>query len=328
MAEAKKVRWGILGPGRIARKFPEGLRHVAGAELVAVGSRSRENAEKFGEEFQVPRRHDSYEKLAADPDVDAVYVATPHPFHKDNSILCLKAGKAVLCEKPFTVNAADAQAVVRVARRRKVLLMEAMWSRFLPPIVKLRELLAAGTIGEVRMVMADFGFRAGWEPQSRLLNPQLAGGGLLDVGIYPVSLSSMILGMPDRVAGLAHLGQTGVDEQAAVVLGHTGGALSLIATGVRTNTPHVAYVLGTEGSIQLHPGWWRGSRLTVRAGGKTEDLDVPMVGNGYNYEADEIARCLAAGKTESDVLPLSETLSIMKTMDAIRAQWGLKYPME
>jgi len=175
-----------------------------------------------------------------------------------------------------------------------------------------------------------------WSPEGRFeLGPrdaeilvQLAGGGLLDVGIYPVSLSSMILGTPDRVAGLAHLGQTGVDEQAAVVLGHTGGALSLIATGVRTNTPHVAYVLGTEGSIQLHPGWWRGSRLTVRAGGKTEDLDVPMVGNGYNYEADEIARCLAAGKTESDVLPLSETLSIMKTMDAIRAQWGLKYPME
>jgi predicted dehydrogenase len=248
--------------------------------------------------------------------------------HKDNTIMCLEAGKATLCEKPFTVNADEADQVVRAARDRSVFCMEAMWSRFVPSMVRLRELLAEGAVGEVRMVMADFGFRTGWSPAGRALNPRLAGGGLLDVGIYPLSLASMILGRPESVCGLAHIGETGVDEQAAVVLKYPGGCLAVTACGVRTATPQEAWVIGTEGRIHLGPRWWAGGKLTLHAGGRRTCFDVPIKGNGYNYEAEEVMHCLAAGKTESDVMPLDESVELMETMDEIRRQWGLRYPME
>ncbi|MCD6364985.1 MAG: Gfo/Idh/MocA family oxidoreductase [Planctomycetes bacterium] len=318
-----------MGAGRIARKFAEGLKDSENGRLVAIGSRTRNKAETFADEFSVEHRFDSYEALVADADVDAVYVATPHPMHKDNSILCLNAGKAVLCEKPFTVNAAEAREVIEVARAKGTFLMEAMWTRFLPPIVRLREMLAANVIGEVRMVTADFGFRTGWDPAGRLLNPQLAGGGLLDVGIYTIALATMVLGRPVEVTGLAHIGDSGVDEQASMLLAFEGGALAILACAVRTNTPHEAAIVGTEGTIRLHRPWWSGSAMTLQVKGKDDELiDIPVDGNGYNYEADEVARCVAAGKTESDVVPLDETLGNIEIMDRLRGQWGLKYPFE
>jgi len=326
---SEKLRWGILGTGAISHKFAEDLKFAAGAELVAVGSRTSEKAEKFGEEFGIPHRHGSYQDLAADDEVDAVYVATPHPFHKENSILCLEAHKAVLCEKPLTVNAAQADQIVRTARKNKLFCMEAMWTRFLPGLQKLRELLAADAIGEVRMVMANFGFRAGWNPEGRLLNLQLAGGGLLDAGVYPVSLASMIFGAPRKIAALGHIGQTGVDEQAAIVFSYEQGQLASLSCGVRTSMPSEAWILGTDGSIRLHSYWLRCSEITLnRSGGKPEHFELPVTGGGYNYEAEEVARCIAAGKTESDIMPLDESISIMRTMDEIRSQWGLKYPMD
>jgi predicted dehydrogenase len=325
----EKIRWGIIGPGGIAKKFATGLTVVPDAELVAVGSRTQENADKFGDEFNVPRRYASYEALAADPEVDAVYVATPHPMHKDNSILCLQNGKAVLCEKPFTMNLKEATEVVNLAREKKLFLLEAMWTRYIPAMVKVRELIAQGAIGEVRMITSDFGYRAGFNPQSRAFDPALGGGALLDVGIYCLSLSSMIFGTASRVTGMAHLGETNVDEQAAVILGYDEGKLALFSTAVRTNTPMEAFILGTEGRIKIHSLFWKPTRLTLTVYGKDEtDLDIPHEGNGYNYEAIEVGNCLRAGKLESDIMPLDETLAIMKTMDEIRAQWGLKYPME
>jgi len=324
-----KLRWGILSTARIARKFIAGVRDSEHGEVVAVGSRTPEKADAFADELDIPRRHGSYEALVADPDVDAIYVATPHPMHKDAAILCLRAGKAVLCEKPFTVNAAEAERVVAVAREQGVFLMEAMWSRFLPSVRKAREIAESGRLGELRMIMADFGFRTGWNPEGRLLNPALAGGGLLDVGIYALSLIGSFFGEPTQVASVAHLGETGVDEQAAVALKYAGGRIGSVTTGVRIHTPMEAWLLGTDAKVHLHHAWWRGSKLTVlEAQNEIETLDVPMVGNGYNYEADEVARCIAAGKTESDVMPLDETLSLMGTLDKIRAQWGLKYPFE
>lgn len=325
---SNRLRWGILGAGSIARKFAAGLVSAEAAKLVAIGSRSQDKADAFGGEFDIPNRHGSYEALVDDADVDAIYVATPHPMHRPNSILCIEAGKAVLCEKPFTVNADEAREVIAAARDKGVFLMEAMWSRFLPAMVKLRELLDGDAIGEVRMILGDFGFRCGWDPDSRLMDPALAGGALLDVGVYPISLASMILGQPTGVAGSAHIGETGVDEQAGMVLTYAGGALAVLATGMRTATPHEAWILGTDGRIHLHAGWWSGSRITVCKADHAEDIDVGAVGNGYNYEADEVARCIAAGKTASDVMPLDETVSIMETMDRLRALWGLKYPME
>ena len=324
-----KFRWGILGPGNIAKKFATGLQALDDAELVAVGSRAKERADAFADQFKAPRRYGSYETLVQDPDVDAIYVATPHPFHKENSILCLEAGKAVLCEKPFAINQREAQAVIDVARRKQVFLMEAMWTRFLPVTLKVREWITSGAIGQVQMMSADFGFRANVNPQGRLFNLHLGGGGLLDVGIYPISYASMVFGaQPKKIFSQANIGETGVDEQTAMVFGYEGGGMALLSCAVRTRTPHEATIMGTNGMISVPPAFWNGTKATLSAGGKTETIDLPHKGNGYEYEAAEVARCVRAGKIESDGLPHAETLAVMQTLDAVRAQWGLKYPME
>ncbi|MBZ0289460.1 MAG: Gfo/Idh/MocA family oxidoreductase, partial [Anaerolineae bacterium] len=205
----EKVRWGIIATGRIAGLFAQGLSVIPDAELVAVGSRTQEAADAFADQYNIPRRHASYEALAEDDAVDAIYVATPHPFHKDNTLLGLKNGKAVLTEKPFAINAAQAGEMINYAREKRVFLMEAMWSRFIPAMVRARQLVQQGAIGEPRMITVDFGFRAGWNPQSRVLNPELAGGALLDVGVYCISLASSIFGsQPAHIASMGHLGET------------------------------------------------------------------------------------------------------------------------
>ena len=323
-----RVRWGIIGAGRIAGKMAAALKLIPDAELLAVGSRTQEKADNFGNQFDIPRRYPSYDKLAQDADVDIVYVATPHNFHKDSSVLCLDHGKAVLCEKPFAVNAREATEMVRTARQKRLFLMEAMWTRFLPLMIRLKEIIDAGTIGEVQMIQADFGFRAGWDPESRLLNPSLAGGGLLDVGVYCVSLASLILGEPSKIASLARIGETGVDEQCAGVLGYEGGQLAIVSSAVRTTTPHEAFIMGTDGMIHIHSPWWHPSTMTVNAGGKAEVMEIQFGDNGFEYQAMEAIRCLKENKMESDIMPLDESLAIMRTLDAMRAQWGLKYPME
>jgi predicted dehydrogenase len=327
---AEKVRWGILGTGNIAKQMARGLAVLPDAELLAVGSRSQESADGFGEQFDVERRYTSYTDLVNDPDVQVVYIATPHSLHRENSLLCLRAGKAVLCEKPFAINATEAREVVAMARERQLFLMEAMWTRFLPVMGRVRELLAGGAIGDVRMVTADFGFRAPFNPRGRLFNPELGGGGLLDVGIYPVSLASMVFGpRPARVSSMAHLGETGVDEQAAMILGYEQGQLAILSSAVRTHTPQEAFLIGTEGRIRVHTPWWKPTNLTVSVEGQEDQTEtLPFEGNGYNYEAAEVMACLRAGKLESDVMPLDETLAIMETLDQIRGQWGLRYPME
>jgi predicted dehydrogenase len=325
----KKIRWGILSTGWIAHKFAEGLSVLTDAEIVAVGSRAQETADAFGDEFGVSHRHASYEALAADPDVDVIYVGTPHPFHKENSLLCLEAGKAVLCEKPFTINAGEAEEVIALAREKGLFLMEALWSRYIPIIVRLRELLTEGVIGKMRMVTADLGFRREVDPESRLFALELGGGALLDVGIYPISFASMVLGAPARITSMATMGRTGVDELAGIVFGYEGGELAVLHTGLQTNTAVEATVMGTKGRIRVHSPWFYGTTLTIsREEHEDEVISLPYKGNGYNFEAAEVMRCLRAGKLESDVMPLDETLTIMQTLDAIRAQWDFKYPME
>ena len=322
----KTIRWGILGLGGIARQFATGLQACPDMELAAVGSRSADKAKAFASEFKAKRAHGSYEALAVDPEVDAIYVATPHPMHKDAAMLCLRAKKAVLCEKPFTLNAKEAEAVIACARRENVFLMEAMWTRFLPVVGQVREWLARKAIGDVRMLTADFGFRAGWNPEGRLLNPQLGGGALLDVGVYTVSFASMLFGgAPSKITGFAHIGDSQVDEQSAMVLAYPRGELALLSCAVRTNSPQEARILGTDGMIHL-PGFWHASEATLQVAGKApETFKSAAVGNGYNYEAMEVARCLRAGLKESPIMALEESLAIMRTLDTLRQQWGLVY---
>lgn len=322
------INWGIVGLGSIANDFAQGLQVVPGARLAAVGSRSQEKAEAFGSRFDVPARYGSYADLAADPSVDIVYVATPHPMHAEDCLLCLSAGKAVLCEKPFTINAALAEQVIAFAREKRLFLMEGMWTRFFPAMARLRALLQEGAIGEPRLLQADFGFRADFDPESRLLNPALGGGALLDVGIYVLSLASMVFGAPTSVEGLAAMGKTGVDEQMAATLSYAGGQLALLSAAVRTNTPQEAVISGTEGGLRVPRHFWCPTRLTLERYGNEEEITFPKEGNGFNYEIAAVMDCLRAGRPESDVMPLEESLAIARTMDALRRKWGLQYPME
>jgi len=323
------TRWGILGTGFIAGAFTTGLTALNDAEILAVGSRTQVAADVFANKFNISRRYPTYKALADDPDVEAIYISTPHSLHCENTLLCLEAGKAVICEKPFAINAAQAERMIQTARRNRIFLMEAMWTRFLPALVKVRELIANGAIGEPRMVNADFGFRTNFNPTGRLFDPNLGGGALLDVGIYPLSLASMIFGRATRVCSMATLGETGVDEQSAYILGYDGGQLAVLSSAVRTNTPQTASIIGTQGYIRIHSPWWCGTTFTLSVQGKSDDVfQYPLEGNGYNYQAAEVMRCLREGKLESDVMPWDETHSIVATMDTIRAQWGLKYPME
>ena len=323
------IRWGILGPGSIAHSFVKGLQVLPDAQVAAAGSRDRDRAAAFARQYDIPHAHGSYEDLARDPDVDIIYVATPHPAHLTGALMAIEAGKAVLVEKPFTVNATEAAQLIDAARRARVFAMEAMWSRFVPAMVKVRGWLASGAPGQILQVKADFGFRSGWDPDSRLLNRELGGGALLDVGVYTLSFASMVLGaQPSRISGMAHIGATGVDEQFFATLGYGEDVFASISGAVRASTPHDAWIVGTQGRIHI-PQFWRATSATLSIEGKPDErIDCPIEATGYNYEAAEAMRCMRAGMLESDTMPLDETLAIMKTMDTIRQPWGLRYPGE
>jgi predicted dehydrogenase len=327
---ADKIRWGILATGNITHKMVAGLQVLDDAEVAAVGSRSLASADAFADKYGIPRRHASYEALCADPEVDVIYVATPHSSHKDCAIMALNGGKAVLCEKPFTINRAEAAAVVAVAREKKLFLMEAMWTRFLPSVVQARRWVKEGRIGTPQMVYADFGFRAEYDEECRLFDPAFGGGGLLDVGVYAVSFAAMVFGAaPNRIASMAEIGPTKVDDTNAAVLGYPGGGLALVSSAVRAETQQEARIVGTKGMIHLPSPFWCGTTATLTVNESApETFALPYDGNGYNCQAQEVMDCMRSGKLESEVMPLDESIAIMDTLDKMRAQWGLKYPME
>ena len=323
------VNWGILGPGRIAHSFAAGLRDAAGARLVAVGSRAAARAEAFAAQYGAAQAHGSYAALAADPAVDAIYVATPHPQHASACRICLDAGKHVLCEKPLAVNAAEARAMAACARDRGVLLMEGMWTRFIPAIAALRTLLQAGEIGMPALLQCDLAFAAEVDPASRLFAPELAGGALLDIGVYCVAFASMVLGTPDTVACSAHLGATGVDERTAVALSHPSGAVAALLCGITVRSPQVATIYGSEGYVTVASPFWCGEQLTVHlTGAAPEERRYPRRGNGFNYEAEHFMELVRAGATDSPIMPLAESITISETLDAARRRIGLRYPFE
>ncbi|MGF7234617.1 MAG: Gfo/Idh/MocA family protein [Frankia sp.] len=330
-------RWGIAGTGAIAKGFADALGRLPDARLVAVASRRQETADAFGEKFGVPagRRYGSYEQLAADDDVDVVYVASPHSHHHQHTLLFLTAGRGVLCEKPFALDADQAAEMVATARDRGQYLMEAMWSRFLPSYVKLRELVAAGAIGTVLTVEGDFGFRMPVTPTHRLFDPALGGGALLDLGVYPVSLASMLLGEPDRLAAFGQLGETGVDEHVAVLTGYDSDAVAVAVASLRAGLACAGRVTGTEGSIELPAFMHCPDELVLHGPGGTERLHLPAArdseddetaGGGLHHEVRHVHDRLRAGHLDSDVMPLDESVSVMRTLDAARAQLGLRYP--
>ncbi|SCL40318.1 Predicted dehydrogenase [Micromonospora pallida] len=321
------TRWGILATGNIAARFAEDLTLVPDAELVAVGSRTAEGAERFAAKHGVPRAYGSWTELAADPDLDVVYVATPHSAHYDATMTCLDAGRAVLLEKPFTLNLADSTELVETARSRGVFLMEAMWMRCNPLILRLVELVAEGAIGTVTNVRADFGMAGPFPPEGRLRALALGGGALLDVGIYPVSLAHLLLGMPDHVRAWAKISPEGVDENTGIVLGYDSGAVATLSCGLLGATPVTASITGTAGRIELPSLFFRPDSLTLlRSGREPETVRTELVGHGYQYEAVEVQRCLADGLLESPLVPHAITLEVMGLLDDVRALIGVEYP--
>lgn len=325
MAE-KKIKWGIMGAGTISRKFASDLIQSPNGELLAVASNTEGKSEKFASEFNIPRAYNSYDEFLQDEEIEIVYIGTLHPMHKECAIQCLQAGKSVLCEKPFTMDAEEAKEVIQVAKENNVFLMEAMWTRYLPAIVQARQWIAEGKIGEVKMLTANFGFNAGWNPHSRLLDKKLGGGAMLDAGIYPISFASMIFGkQPSKIMSSAHIGETGVDEWFSALFEYEEGKTAMLNSGVRLKLKDDAYIYGTEGSIYL-PNFLFGAGAYLNgSNGETIEFKDNRTLNGYIFEAEEAMKCLREGKLESSIMPLEETIDIMETMDTLRKQWGLEY---
>ncbi|WP_030453716.1 Gfo/Idh/MocA family protein [Herbidospora cretacea] len=329
MTSSPPLRWAVIGTGGIARQFADDLRLSESAELVAVGSRTAARAEAFAAEVGAPRAYGDVAAMLAADDVDAVYVATPHPAHHAGALAAIEAGKAVLVEKPFTINRREAEELVAAARARGVFLMEAMWTRFLPHMVRIRELLNEGRLGDVRLVVAEHGVWFRHDPVHRLFDLALGGGALLDLGVYPVSFLSMVFGAPLSVTASTQFGDTGVDGQTAVLTTYEGGRQGVATSSMEAFLPNRASIAGTDAHIDIDPWWYRPTSFTLTPrDGAAERFTFDVPGNGLRFQAEEVARCVRAGLLESPILTLEETCQIMGTMDEVRAQAGLRYPGE
>ncbi|MGI5128634.1 Gfo/Idh/MocA family protein [Pseudonocardia sp. CA-107938] len=319
------VRWGVIGPGRIAGKVVGDLPLVPGAELAAVASRtSKERAEAFAAEHGAARAYGSYEEIIADPDVDVLYIATPHPQHRAAALAGLAAGKALLVEKAFTVSTEATQEIVDAAGKAGVFVMEAMWTRFQPAIVRMRELIADGAIGEVTAVQADLGISAPTDPLDRYHNPVLGGGALYDVGVYPISFAQMVLGAPDTITATGLLAPSGVDLEESVLLGYADGRSAVLHASIRAGLPGQARVFGTRGWIDVPPRFHHPSRIVLnRADAEPETIDAPATGGGYFHELIEVTEGVAAGRAESTVMPLADTVAVQHVLDEVARQIGL-----
>ena len=333
MRNHNPVRWGILGPGRIARNVATdfGLYQAAdqhgGGILSAVGSRSLGRAQDFAAEFGAAKAYGSYAELIADPDIDALYIATPHPQHLAPALAGIAAGKHLLVEKTFTATVAGAEELIAAARDAGVFCMEAMWTRFQPVWVRIRELLAAGAIGELRQVRADLGVAADLDPHDRWADPAQGGGALLDVGVYVVSLAHWLLGEPETTTVTGRLADTGVDGEVALHYGYPDGRAAQLQCSIHYSLPGSALLVGTDGWIEVPPRFHHPDRLLLhgRGGGPVEEVVLPPIGRGYAHEFAEVHRCLAAGLTESPIMPLADTLAVQRLLNDACERLGVTH---
>ncbi|MGZ4658427.1 MAG: Gfo/Idh/MocA family protein [Blastococcus sp.] len=322
----EQIRWGIVGPGRIADKVTGDFGLVEGARAVAVASRSLDRAQAFADRHGIERAHGSYADILADPDVDVLYVATPHPQHRPFALAALRAGKALLVEKAFTATAVGAAEVVELARETRTFVMEAMWTRFQPAVVALRDLVADGAIGEVRSVQADLGVDAPYDETDRKFALELGGGALLDVGVYVVSFAQMLLGTPERVVATGSLFPSGVDAEAALLLDYADGRSATLTSSLKYGLPGQARVFGTTGWIDVLPRFHHPQTIVLhRAGAGPETITRPQLGGGYSHELIEVTECLRAGRTESPVMPLADTLAVQQVLQEAADQLGVAH---
>jgi predicted dehydrogenase len=324
-----RIKWGIMGTGRIAEIFTSELKNLPDAIVSAVGSRNKSKARGFAERFGIPHYFGSYDELVSGSDIDIVYIATPHSRHSENTQLALQANKHVLCEKPFSINHEEAQTMISLAKKKNRFLMDALWIRFTPLMQWVKQAIHDGLLGEPGIFSGSFGYNMEFDPESRVYKRELGGGALLDVGIYPLSTGIWLMGNPVETVALAKLGMTGIDERTGIVMKTRDNKISTIYTSVINRTPGEFTVMGDKGFINVHGPWWHLDKLTIHLNsGKSDIISFPLEERGYIYMARHVMTCLREGKTESPVVPLSETVSIMTIMDTIRKQIGLKYPME
>ena len=325
----KKYRWGILGLGSIANRFMSGHTLVDRAELYAVASRDGGKARAFAQKYHAVKAYDSYEAMVSDPEVDIVYIATPHPFHLAHASLALKAGKHVLVEKPACVNERELAALCALAQQKGLFLMEAMWTRFFPVNRQVIRWLTEGRIGRLGQVQAAFAYASAvGDGKSRVYNPELAGGALLDVGVYPIAYADMCYdAAPEAVAALADKAVTGVDALSNYLLRYPGGGMALLSSAVSCYQKDTAYLWGEKGSIEV-PNFWHPSRAVLTVNGRHEVFESPVVNEGFQYEIEHVHSCLDQGLTQSPIMPHATSQRIMAVCDEIRRQIDLVYPFE
>ncbi len=324
----QKIRWGILGPGKIAHSFANDLKLVEGGELTAVASRNMDRASTFAAEYGAPHVFDSYEAMLRSDTIDVVYIATPHIGHKEWAVKALECGKHVLCEKPLGTSLAEVQAIIDAAQKNQVFLMEALWSRFNPSIRKIKDWITEGKIGEVGYVHADFAFYGlDKEENGRLLNPHLAGGSLLDIGIYPIFLTYLILGLPKKIKAAANFYKTGVEVQTSMIFEYDT-AQALLYSGLVSNSEMKAEIQGSKGAIFIDPRWHETQGFSLVIDEKEEKHDLPTTGKGYSHEIEEVHSCLRKGKLQSDLWSHDNSIDLISLMDQIRRQTGIVFPFE
>jgi predicted dehydrogenase len=314
----KTIRWGILGLGKIAHYFVEDLLQVENAELYAVASRSMAKAESFAEKYKAHKAYGSYEDLYQDANVDVIYIATPHAFHYENTLEALKAKKAVLCEKPIALNATQAKQMIEIARSKKVFLMEAIWTNFMPHLEKVAEITTQQKYGALTTINAEFCFKPEYNPESRLFNPDLGGGALLDIGIYPVYLSLKLLGIPKHIKATQTKTESGVDLETKMQFTYSNGAVSNLFCSFKLDTPSEAVLEYENASIRLHSRFHETDKISITSEGKTDHIDYEHKHRGYNFEIEHVNECLSKGLTESPKLPLEFSLNLMTILDEIR----------
>jgi predicted dehydrogenase len=325
----KPIRWGILATGMIADTVASDLKNMKDAEMVAVASRTQVKADAFGAKWDIPQRYPDYQGLVEDPNVDVVYIATPHSLHYENMLMCMQADKHVLCEKAFTLNAAQAEECISLARQKNLFLMEAMWMRFNPAVNQVRRWVQDGLLGDIQLLLADFCLALAYDPVHRLYNPDLGGGALLDLGIYPLSFAAYMLGISQNITGHAHLSPDGLDILDTYHLAYENGATASLACGLGFYKPIEAFIAGNKGYVKVHDRFYQPDRLTLHLDGQDpQEFKIPYRGKGYVHEIEEVHACLREGRTESKIMPLDETLELMRLMDRLRAAWGVVYPNE
>ncbi len=328
----KNIRWGILGAGRIARKFAADLKLVIDAELIAIGSRTKESADDFNAGFPVKYCHYSYEELAQNPEVDVIYIATPHNLHYENTLLCLNNNKAVLCEKPFAMNLQQSIKMIALAKEKNAFLMEALWTKFHPRYLKTMEMIGQGLLGDIKSVLINFGFKPVAPIPARLFDPELGGGTLMDIGIYNVFIALSVLGKPDYIDAYMTPSSTGVDEQCAILFRYNNGAMAQLFSTFASNLATDADICGTEGRIRLVSRFFEPSADIEYYKAKVDSKEIIIVekeeGFAYQYEARHVNDCLKKGLTESPVVKFTDTLLLMETLDKIRKIAGIHYPAD